>query len=75
MIEVKIDKESGTNMSLTLKGNIIDIARESSIMLVEISKAISKGSGNSFDDVFTGIVSAAKLMHFFQTKEEEAENE
>ena len=75
MIEVKIDKESGTNMSLTLKGSTIDIARESSIMLVEISKAISKGSGNSFDDVFTGIVSGAKLLHFFQTKEEEVENE
>ena len=75
MIEVKIDKESGTNMSLTLKGSTIDIARESSIMLVEISKAISKGSGKSFDEVFSSIVGGAKLLHFFQTKEEEAENE
>lgn len=73
MIEVKIDKEKGTNMSLTLKGGVIDIARESSIILVEISKAISKGSGNSFDEVFSGIVGGAKMLHFFQTKEEEAD--
>lgn len=73
MIEVKIDKEKGTNMSLTLKGSVIDITRESSIILVEISKAISKGSGNSFDEVFSGIVGGAKMLHFFQTKEEEAD--
>lgn len=73
MIKVKIDKEKGTNMSLTLKGGAINIVHESSIMLVEISKAISKGSGNSFDEVFSGIVGGAKMLHFFQTKEEEAD--
>lgn len=73
MIEVKIDKEKGTNMSLTLKGGTIDIAHESSIIHVEISKAISKCSGNSFDEVFSGIVGGAKMLHFFQTKEEEAD--
>ena len=68
---MKIDKENGTNMSLTLKGNTIDIARESSIMLVEICKAISDNTDESFDKIFTAIVGTANLAHFFKSKEEQ----
>ena len=70
MVEVKIDKKSGTAMLLTLSGSTHQIAEESAIMLIEICKAISNATGDPFDKVFTAIVGGAKMMHFFRSKEE-----
>ena len=70
MVEVKIDKKSGTDMLLSLSGSTHQIAEESAIMLIEICKAISNATGDPFDKVFTAIVGSAKMMHFFRSKEE-----
>ena len=39
-------------------------------MLIETCKAIANETGNSFDEVLSTVVGAAKLMHFFKSKEE-----
>ena len=70
MVEVKIDKKSGAEMLLTLSGNTHDIAQETTIMLVEICKAISNNTDDPFDKIFTAIVGTAKIAHFFKSKEE-----
>lgn len=76
MIEVKIDKEKGTNMTLSLSGRSWDITEEAAVMLIEVCKAIAKGTGNTFDEVFTTVVGAAKVMNFFkEKKEKEKRNE
>ena len=58
-------------MELTLSGSSIECAKEVSIVLVEVCKAISKVTGDPYDNVFTGIVGGAKLLHFFKDKEEQ----
>lgn len=74
MIEVKIDTKNKEPMSLILSGSSVECAKEVSIMLVEVCKAISVATGDPFDRVFTGIVSAAKLLHFFKDKESKNEH-
>lgn len=71
MIEVKIDTENKEPMLLILSGSSIVVAREASIMMTEICKAIAKGTGNTFDEVLSTVVGAAKLAHFFKSKEEQ----
>lgn len=71
MVEIKIDSENKAPMELILSGSSIECAKEVNIMLVEVCKAISKTTGNTFDEVFTGIVGGAKLMRFFEKKKEE----
>ncbi len=71
MVEIKIDTANKAPMELTLSGSSIECAKEVSIVLVEVCKAISKVTGDPFDNVFTGIVGGAKLMRFFEKKEEE----
>lgn len=70
MVEIKIDTANKAPMELTLSGSSIECAKEVSIVLVEACKAISKVTGDPFDNVFTGIVGGAKLLHFFKSKEE-----
>jgi len=70
MVEVKIDKKRGKDMLLTLSGGTYDIAQETAIMLVKICEEISNNTDDPFDKVFTAIVGAAKLLHFFKGKEE-----
>lgn len=70
MVEIKIDTANKAPMELILSGSSVECAKEVSIMLVEACKAISKVTGNPFDNVFTGIVGGAKLLHFFKSKEE-----
>lgn len=70
MVEIKIDTANKAPMELILSGSSVECAKEVSIMLVEVCKAISKVTGDPFDNVFTGIVGAAKLLHFFKSKEE-----
>jgi len=70
MVEIKIDSENKAPMELTLSGSSIECAKEVSIVLVEVCKAISKVTGDPFDNVFAGIVGGAKLMRFFEDKEE-----
>ena len=71
MVEIKIDSENKAPMELTLSGSSIECAKEVSIVLVEACKAISKVTGDPFDNVFNGIVGSAKLLHFFKSKEEQ----
>jgi hypothetical protein len=73
MIEVKIDKERGANMQITLSGSTHDMAQETAIMLVEICKAISCAADEPFNKVFTAIVGTAKHVHF--SRGEEGQNE
>lgn len=70
MVEIKIDSENKAPMLIAMSGSSIECAKEVSIMLVEVCKAISKVTGDPFDNVFTGIVGGAKLLHFFKSKEE-----
>ena len=70
MVEIKIDSENKAPMLIAMSGSSVECAKEVSIMLVEVCKAISKVTGDPFDNVFTGIVSGAKLLHFFKSKEE-----
>ena len=74
MVEIKIDTANKAPMELTLSGSSIECAKEVSIVLVEVCKAISKVTGDPFDNVFTGIVGAAKLLHFFKDKENKNEH-
>lgn len=71
MVEIKIDTANKAPMELTLSGSSIECAKEVSIVLVEVCKAISKVTGDPFDNVFNGIVGGAKLLHFFKSKEEQ----
>ncbi len=71
MVEVKIDMKNKEPMLLILSGSSVECAKEVSIMLVEVCKAISVATGDPFDRVFTSIVGAAKLSHFFMSKEEQ----
>lgn len=68
MIEVKINKATGTNMELTLSGGSRDICEEASIMLVAMSEAIARNTDSTFDEVFGSIVQGAKLFQFFKSK-------
>ena len=70
MVEIKIDSENKAPMLIVLSGSSVECAKELSVMLVEVCKALSGATGNTFDEVFTGIVSGAKLLHFFKSKEE-----
>ena len=70
MVEIKIDSENKAPMLIAMSGSSVECAKEVSIMLVEACKAISGVTGDPFDRVFTGIVGAAKLLHFFKSKEE-----
>ena len=74
MVEIKIDTANKAPMELTLSGSSVECAKEVSIMLVEVCKAISRDTGNTFDEVFTGIVGGAKLLHFFKDKENKNEH-
>lgn len=74
MVEIKIDVANKAPMELILSGSSVECAKEVSIMLVEVCKAISGVTGDPFDRVFTGIVSAAKLLHFFKDKESKNEH-
>lgn len=74
MVEIKIDTANKAPMELTLSGSSIECAKEVSIVLVEVCKAISKVTGDPFDNVFTGIVGGAKLLHFFEDKENKNEH-
>ena len=71
MVEIKIDVENKAPMIISMPGSSIKCAKEVSIVLVEVCKAISKVTGDPFDNVFAGIVGGAKLMRFFEKKEEE----
>lgn len=71
MVEIKIDTANKAPMELTLSGSSIECAKEVSIVLVEVCKVISKVTGDPYDNVFTGIVGGAKLLHFFKDKEEQ----
>lgn len=64
MVEVKIDKEHGTNMQITLSGGAHDIAQETAIILVEICRGISSATDEPFDKLFKAIVGTAKSVHF-----------
>lgn len=70
MVEIKIDSENKAPMLIAMSGSSVECAKEVSIMLVEVCKAISRVTGNTFDEVFTSIVGGAKLLHFFKSKEE-----
>lgn len=71
MVEIKIDSENKAPMLIAMSGSSVECAKEVSIMLVEVCKAISGVTGNTFDEVFTGIVGGAKLLRFFKSKEEQ----
>lgn len=70
MVRIEINKENKAGMMIALSGNSIEVAKEVSTMLVEVCKAIAINTGNTFDEVFTGVVGGAKLIHFFETKKE-----
>ncbi len=70
MVEFKIDKKNKAPLEMRISGNSIECAEEVSIILVELCSGISTSTGNSFDDVFTSVVAAAKMIHFFKAKEE-----
>lgn len=74
MVEIKIESENKAPMLIVMSGSSVKCAKEVSIMLVEACKAISRANGNTFDEVFTGIVGGAKLLHFFEDKENKNEN-
>lgn len=74
MIDVRIDVNGKTGMKLNITGSPVVCAKESSIMLIEICKALSAATGNTFDEVFGAIVQGAKLLQFFRDKEEKNEH-
>lgn len=69
MVEIKIDSENKAPMLIAMSGSSVECAKEVSIVLVEVCKAISKVTGDPFDNVFASIVGGAKLMRFFEKKE------
>ena len=69
MINVRIDANGKSE--LHIEGRSGDCLRESCIGLIEICKALSEATGDTFDNIFGTVVQSAKALKFFKDKERE----